>query len=72
MAMHSWRDDYAAALAEKDPVRQLQLIYQAILSVEQQRWNPSLSGSEETEAMEKADRALKTLRTDMTEGKRGG
>ena len=68
--MHSWRDDYAAALAEKDPERQLQLVYQAILSIEQQRWNPSVPGSEEAEAMEHADQTLKTLRRNMTEGER--
>ena len=65
--MHSWRDDYAAALAEKDPERQLQLVYQAILSIEQQRWSPSVSSSEEAEAMENADRTLKILRKSMTE-----
>ena len=69
---NSWRDDYIAALAEKDPARQLQLIYQAILSIEQRRWNPSPPGNEEVEALENADRALKTLRRSMTEGRRRG
>jgi hypothetical protein len=58
--VNSWRDDYIAALAEKDPDRQRTLVYQAIVAIEQRRMNPL--SSEEADAIEKADKALKILR----------
>jgi hypothetical protein len=58
--MNSWHDDYIAALAEKDPDRQRTLVYQAIVAIEQRRMNPL--SSEEADAIEKADKALKILR----------
>jgi hypothetical protein len=58
--MNSWRDDYIAALAEKDPDRQRILVYQAIVAIEQRRMNPL--SSEEADAIEKADKALNILR----------
>lgn len=64
--MNSWRDDYIAALAEKDPDRQRTLVYQAIVAIEQRRMNPL--SSEEADAIEKADKALKILRGSLLEG----
>jgi hypothetical protein len=66
--MNSWRDDYIAALAEKDPDRQRTLVYQAIVAIEQRRMNP-LSG-EEADAIERADKALKILLGSLSEGRR--
>jgi hypothetical protein len=64
--MNAWRDDYIAALAEKDPDRQRTLVYQAIVAIEQRRMNPL--SSEEADAIEKADKALKILRGSLLEG----
>jgi hypothetical protein len=66
--MKSWRDDYIAALAENDPDRQRALVYQAIVAIEQRRMNPL--SSEEADAIEKADKALKILRKSLLEGRR--
>jgi hypothetical protein len=68
--MNSWRDDYIAALAEKDSDRQRTLVYQAIVAIEQRRSNPL--SSEEADAIEKADNALKILRGSLSEGRRKG
>jgi hypothetical protein len=65
--MNSWRDDYIAALAEKDPDRQRTLVYQAIVAIEQRRMNPL--SSEEADAIEKADKALKILLGSLSEGR---
>jgi hypothetical protein len=64
--MNAWRDDYIAALAEKDPDRQRTLVYQAIVAIEQRRMNPL--SSEEADAIENADKALKILRGSLMEG----
>ena len=66
--MYPWRADYIAALAEKDPVRQRQLVYQAILAIEQRRM--TLIQREEAEAMDEAEKSLKVLRRSMSEGRR--
>ena len=66
--MYPWRADYIAALAEKDPERQRQLVYRAILTIEQRRW--SMIVSEEAEALEEAEKSLKVLRRSMSEGRR--
>jgi hypothetical protein len=66
--MYPWRADYIAALEEKDPERQRQLVYQAILAIEQGRM--SLIHREEAEAMDEAEKSLKVLRRSMSEGRR--
>lgn len=66
--MYPWRADYIAALAEKDPERQRQLVYQAILAIEQRRL--SLVVGEEVEVLEEAEKSLKVLRRSMSEGRR--
>lgn len=66
--MYRWRADYVAALAEKDPQRQRQLVYQAILAIAQRRL--SLVVGEEVEAMDEAEKSLKVLRRSMSEGRR--
>ena len=35
--MDSWRDIYTAASAEKDPAKQRELVYQAIIAIEERR-----------------------------------
>lgn len=65
---NSWRADYVAALAEKDPERQRQLLYRTILAIEERRLSP-LDG-EEAEAIERADKALKILNRILSEGRR--
>lgn len=66
--MYPWRADYIAALAEKDPERQRQLVYRAILAIEQRRL--SLIVGEEREALEEAEKSLKVLRRSVSEGRR--
>jgi len=68
--MNSWRDDYVAALAEKDPDRQRTLVYQAIVAIEQGRSNAM--SHEEADAIERADKALRTLRGKLPEGRSKG
>jgi hypothetical protein len=62
--MYPWRADYIAALAEKDPERQRQLVYRAILAIEQR--GLSLIVGEEREALEEAEKLLKILRRSMS------
>jgi hypothetical protein len=62
--MYPWQTDYIAALAEKDPERQRQLVYRAILAIEQRRWG--VIAGEEVEAMEEAEKSLKVLRRSMS------
>ena len=66
--MYPWRADHIAALAEKDPERQRQLVYRAILAIEQRRLG--LIVGEEIEALEEAEKSLKVLRQSMSEGGR--
>ena len=66
--MYPWQADYIAALAEKDPERRRQLVYRAILAIEQRRWG--VIAGEEVEAMEEAEKSLKVLRRSMSEGRR--
>jgi len=66
--MYPWRADYIAALAEKDPETQRQLVYRAILAIEQRRWG--VIAGEEVEALEEAEKSLKVLRRSMSEGRR--
>jgi hypothetical protein len=67
---YSWRVKYIAALAEKDPERQRQLVYQAVAAIEQRRQSLSKPDSEESGAIDQADKALKTLRRSLSEGRR--
>ena len=66
--MYPWRADYIAALTEKDPERQQELVYRAILAIEQRRL--SLIVGEEVEALAEAEKSLKVLRRSMSEGRR--
>jgi hypothetical protein len=66
--VYPWRADYIVALSEKDPQRQRELVYQAILAIEQRRL--SLIVEEEVEALEEAEKSLKVLRRSMSEGRR--
>jgi len=66
--MYPWRADYIAALAEKDPERQRELVYRAILAIEQRRL--SLVVGEEVQALEEAEKSLKVLRRSLSEGRR--
>jgi len=66
--MDSWRDIYIAAVAEKDPAKQRQLVYQAIIAIEERRL--SLAPSEEFEAMNEAEKSLKILKRNISESGR--
>jgi hypothetical protein len=67
--VYLWQDDYIAALAETDPVRQLQRVYQAIVAIEQRRLSPVESGSEENQAIERAEKALMILKKSLSKPK---
>lgn len=60
--MFSWQDDYIAALAETDPAKQRQYVYRAMAAIEQRRLSPLEPGSEEHQAIERAERALAILK----------
>ena len=45
--MYLWQDDYIRALAETDPEKQLRLVYNATVAIEQRRLCPVEPGSEE-------------------------
>ena len=68
--MYSWRAEYIAALAEKDPERQRKLVHQAIETIEKRRMSSLKIGREEWESMEQADKALKLLKRSLSEGRR--
>ena len=65
--LYLWQDDYIAALAETDPEKQRQRIYQAIVAIEQRRLSPLEPGSEEHTAIERAEKALAILKRRLSE-----
>jgi|ERR1700722_4985020 hypothetical protein len=65
--VYLWQDDYIAALAETDPTKQLRLVYQAMVALEQRRLSPLEPGSEEHQAVERAEKALQILKTSLTD-----
>jgi hypothetical protein len=65
--MYSWQDEYIAALAETDPAKQRRRVYEAQAAMEQQRLSPIEPGSEEHQAIERAERALKILKDSLPE-----
>ena len=65
--MYSWQDDYIAALAEMDPAKQRERVYRAMAAIEQRRLSPLESGSEEHQALERAERALAMLKRGLPE-----
>jgi hypothetical protein len=66
--LFSWQDDYIAALAETDPEKQRQYVYRAKAALEQRRLSPLEPGSEEYEAIERAEKALEILKKSLSEG----
>ena len=66
--MYSWQDDYIAALAELDPEKQRQCVYRAISAIEQRRLSPLEPGSEEHQAIERAERVLAILKRGLLGG----
>lgn len=64
--MYLWQDDYIAALAEVDPAKRRQRVYQAIVAIEQRRLSPLEPGSEEDKALERAERALNMLKRNLS------
>jgi hypothetical protein len=65
--VYLWQDDYIAALAETDPTKHLRLVYQAMVALEQRRLSPLEPGSEEHQAVERAEKALQILKTSLTD-----
>ena len=65
--MYLWQDDYIAALAETDPAKQRRRVYQAMGAIEQRRLSPLEPGSEEHQAIERAERALQILKASLSE-----
>jgi hypothetical protein len=66
--VYSWQDDYIAALAETDSAKQREYLYRAIAAIEQRRLSPLEPGSEEHEAIERAEQALAILKRRLPEG----
>lgn len=62
-----WQDDYIAALVETDPAKKRQRVYQAIGALEQRRLSPLEPGSEEHDAILRAEKALNILKTTLSE-----
>lgn len=65
--MYSWQDDYIAALAELDAEKQREYVYRAVSAIEQRRLSPLEPGSEEHQAIERAERALAILKRGLHE-----
>lgn len=65
--MYLWQHDYIAALAETDSTKQLRLVYHAIVALEQRRLSPLEPGSEEHQAIERAEKALAILKKSLSE-----
>jgi hypothetical protein len=63
--MYSWQDDYLATIAETDPVKLRHRIYEATAAIEQRRLTPLEPGSEEHQAIERAERALRILKDSL-------
>jgi hypothetical protein len=66
-AVYLWQDDYIAALAEMDPEKRRESVYKAVVAIEQRRLSPLEPGSEEYQALERAERALELLKRDLPE-----
>ena len=65
--MYLWQDDYIKALAETDPKKQLRLVYNATVAIEQRRLSPLEPDSEEEQAIERAEKALAILKRSLSE-----
>jgi hypothetical protein len=65
--VYLWQDDYIRALAETDPVKQQQLVYHAMVAIEQRRLSPLEPGSDEDQAIQRAERALQILKRSLSE-----
>ena len=65
--MYLWQDDYIAALAEMDPAKKRERVYKAVVAIEQRRLSPLEPGSDESQAVERAERALEILKRDLPE-----
>jgi hypothetical protein len=65
--VYLWQDDYIRALAETDPKKQLRLVYNATVAIEQRRLCPVEPGSEEAQAIERAEKALAILKRSLSE-----
>ena len=65
--MYLWQDDYIAALAEMDPAKQRERVYKAVVAIEQRRLSPVEPGSEEDQALQRAERALEILKRSLAE-----
>ena len=66
--MYLWQDDYIKALAETDPKKQLRLVYNATVAIEQRRLSPLEPDREEEQAIERAEKALAILKRSLSEG----
>jgi hypothetical protein len=67
-AVYSWQDYYIAALAETDPAKLRRRVYEAVAAIEQRRLSPVDPGSEEYDAIERAEKALEILTRTVSEG----
>ena len=65
--MYLWQGDYIRALAETDPAKQRRLVYHATVAIEQRRLTPLEPGSEEAQAIERAEKALGMLKRNLSE-----
>jgi hypothetical protein len=65
--VYLWQDDYIKALAETDPKKQLRLVYNATVAIEQRRLSPLEPDSEEEQAIERAEKALALLKRSLSE-----
>jgi hypothetical protein len=59
--MYSWQDDYLATLAETDPKKLRRRFYEATAAIEQRRLSHVDPNSEEHDALERAEKALKIV-----------
>jgi len=66
--VYSWQDYYIAALAETDPAKLRRRVYEAVAAIEQRRLSPVDPGSEEYDAIERAEKALEILKRTVSEG----
>jgi hypothetical protein len=66
--VYSWQDDYLGVLAEKDPKKLRRRVYEATAAIEQRRLSPVKPNSEEHDALERAEKAMRiskdSLRTE--------
>jgi hypothetical protein len=53
--VYFWQDNYIAALTETDPAKLRGRVYEAIVAIEQRRLSPIDPGSEEHNALERAE-----------------